>query len=251
MHRKNYLFCTVIMMKKRPLLVLLLFVASAGILVWIYYASTREHPQPTESPWDEAIADLSECGRRKHVKSAQYDYFAEIADQEQLPATAKLFRAMAYSERIHEQNCVNAVVRFGGRYWPPTKVVVFKGKTDDNLTRSLAYERQHLQAMNGADITRAFVKGNRYAARLLTWATAGDLRHILLLEERIRLTHPQTPDRRGRKVKATMTAAPPAQTDSTAIYLVCPICGNTYNAITCDAYCPFCLTEKGHFVKFE
>lgn len=45
-------------MKLRLGLILLLFAASAGILVWMYYAATREPRSPKGSPWAETLADL-------------------------------------------------------------------------------------------------------------------------------------------------------------------------------------------------
>lgn len=235
-------------MKLRPLLVLLLFVVSAGVLVWIYYAVTHSGDESRNAVWDETIADLRLCSTRKHVKSTQYDHFAAIASEEQHAAAARLFRAMALSERIHEHNCANAIVRFGGHYQPPTKVVVFHGTTDDNLARSIAYERQTLQERNGKDVARAMAKGNRYAARILTWAAGGDLRHVVLMEERRRVDAPSSILTASFHAVPMPSAAP---ADSTASYLVCPTCGNIWKAGEDDAYCPFCLTEGAKFIRFE
>lgn len=91
-------------MKLRLGLILLLFVASAGILVWLYYAATREPRSPKGSPWAETLADLDACCRRKHVKSVQYDHFADIAADEKRHTAERLFRAMAFSERLQENN---------------------------------------------------------------------------------------------------------------------------------------------------
>jgi len=89
-------------MKLRLGLILLLFAASAGILAWMYYAATREPRSPKGSPWAETLADLDACCRRKHVKSVQYDHFAGIAADEERHTAERLFRAMAFSERLQE-----------------------------------------------------------------------------------------------------------------------------------------------------
>ena len=98
-------------MKGRPLLVLLLFAASAVILAGMYYAATREGTTTRQDKWAGVLSDLDACSRRKHVKSAQYDHFAGIARQEREHDAERLFRAMAHAERLQEYNCANAIVR--------------------------------------------------------------------------------------------------------------------------------------------
>lgn len=217
-------------MKLRPVLILLLFVVSAGILVWLYYAASREPREPKASPRSDTIADLDTCGRRKHVKSRQYDHFANIAATENRREAERLFRAMAFSERLQEQNCAAAILRLGGSYTPPAKIIIFGGTTDSNLERSIAYERQIFGRHNGAEIRRALEQGNRYVARVLIWAAAGDLRSISLLEQC------QQNARQG--------------IDS-CCFTVCPVCGNLYTSELQDYYCPFCLADGARFIRFE
>lgn len=151
-------------MKVRPLLILLLFMVSTGILVWIYFAALRGQRAPHRRQWTETLADLDACCRHKHIKSRQYDHFAETARTEQRPGAEHLFRAMAFSARLQEYNCANAIVRLGGRYTPPEKVTVFRGTTDQNLQRSIDYERRPPDALHAGEIDRALAAGNRYAA---------------------------------------------------------------------------------------
>lgn len=217
-------------MKLRLGLILSLFVASAFILVWLYYAATREPRMPKSPPWAEALADLDACCRRKHVKSVQYDHFAGIAADEQRREAERLFRAMAFSQRLQENNCATAIMHLGGHYTPPGKIVIFGGTTDGNLDRSISYERMSYEERNGADIRRAMERGNRYVARVLIWASAGDLRNIALLERCREHTH-NAPD--------------------TCRFSVCPVCGNLYSSEYVDFYCPACLTSNERFIWFE
>ena len=168
-------------MKGRPLLVLLLFAASAVIPAGMYYAATREGTT-RQDKWAGVLSDLDACSRRKHVKSAQYDHFAGIARQEREHDAERLFRAMAHAERLQEYNCANAIVRLGGRYAPPERVTVFHGTTDDNLRRSIDFARRPPEGLHADDIERALQSGNRYAARVLIWARSGDMRHLALME---------------------------------------------------------------------
>lgn len=216
-------------MKARPIIILMLFAASIVILAWLFYATTHSKHKEKVSPWRETITDLNECSRAKHVKSAQYNHFATIADQEKELTAARLFRAMALSAGIQEHNCVQALTRLGGTYTPPTKVVVFNGTTPNNLSRSIAYERQRQKELQGAPSGRAMDANNRYAARVLIWADAGDLRHIFFMEQ---------------------CGHTPRQRDS-VVFAVCPVCGNMYEKVYCAHYCPLCLTSQSDFVWFE
>ena len=217
-------------MKLRLVLILLLFAASAGILAWLYFAAPRTPRVPQAPPWAETLADLDACCRRKHVKSVQYDNFAAIAAGESRPDAERLFRAMAFSERLQEYNCAQAILRLGGSYTPPVRIVLFGGTTDDNLERSIGYERSDLGERHGTEIGRALRKGNRYAARMLIRASASDLRNAVLME-RHRSAGEQRPDN--------------------SRFFVCPECGNIYAAESLDYYCPICLTGSERFVRFE
>ena len=215
-------------MKVRPLLILLLFVVSTGILVWIYFAALRGQRAPHRRQWTETLADLDACCRHKHIKSRQYDHFAETARAEQRPGAEQLFRAMAFSARLHEYNCANAIVRLGGRYTPLEKVTVFRGTTDQNLQRSIDFERRTPDAPHAGEIDRALAAGNRYAARVLIWSKAGDVRHRALMARYI----------------AT------GETGHEAGYRICPVCGNIYAAEYCDPFCPNCLTYGRESARF-
>ena len=216
-------------MKLRPFIILLLFVVSTAILAWIYYSATRTPRQPAEEPWRETIADLDACCRRKRVKSAQYDHFASIAEEESRRQVAQLFRAMALSERLQEHNCEEAIRQLGGRYLPPSRIVVFRGTTDGNLERSIAYELRTAQECKCGEIDRAFAHNNRYAARLLTWASSVDMRHAVLMHR----------------------CLGSGEQESEWDYLVCPRCGNIFVSSYCEPYCPFCFTSGRQFVRFE
>lgn len=217
-------------MKLRPLFILLLFVAASACLGWLYHAATRRGSRKNAVPRTETIADLDVCCRQKHVRAAQYALFAETADCERRPDAARLFRALAQAERIHEANCARAIVQLGGSYAPPSRVVVFNGTTDSNLERSIAAAGvRAADERSGADIRRALLQGNRYAARALAWSTAAEMQHALLL----------------RCCRACGAA------DTAGRYLLCPYCGNVCAEEPCIPFCPHCLTERLQFLSVE
>ena len=212
-------------MKLRLLSILLLFVASVGVLVWLYDGKAFTPPKHSRSSWHEIIVDLEACGRLKHLKARQYKHFAEIAAAEKRPDAERLFRAIAFSEQLQEQNCASAIRRLGGSYTPPPEISLFGGPTDRNLERCLGIERYRFGKRSDAEIRRALSRENRYAARLLIWAAATDLREIFLLEHRTGF-----------------------ETES---FAVCPGCGNLYSTNHLDHYWPHCLTPGEEFVRFE
>lgn len=214
-------------MNKRPplLLILLLFVASLGALGWLYNGKAFRPERGAKSSRHEISVDLEACGHHKHLKARQYDHFAAIAAAEGRHTTERLFRAIACSEHLQEQNCASAIRRLGGRYTPPGEVALFGGTTNGNLERCLAFERYRYGKRSDAEIRRAMSRGNRYAARILIWAAAADLREIDLLE---------------RQIEGEASG-----------FAVCPVCGNLYASTHLDRYCPHCLTSGEQFVRFE
>ena len=206
------------------MLILLLFAGAAGRRVSLRHALPKARTTQKAS-WNEIIADLNACGRRKHIKALQHAHFAEIAASENRPEAERLFRALAFSERLQEQNCAAAIRRLGGEYRPPRPGTLFGGSTDGNLDRCIQAERRSYHEHRDAEIRRAMTRGNRYAARTLVWASAADLKSIFLLE-----------CRPGSRECA---------------FAVCPVCGNLYATEYLDRYCPFCLTDGEKFVRFE
>ena len=111
-------------------------------------------------------------------------------------------------------------------FFPGVKVALFRGTTSENLARSIDYELRLTRACHGAGIDRALARGNRLAARALIRAAASDIRHIVLME-RLR------------------------DGVSSGAYRLCPRCGNLYEAVSTDPYCPICLTAGRNFIAIE
>lgn len=210
--------------------IIITFILCVGLLFCLWRIIWNSPEKPTEPVWNSTVSDLRECSRIKHIESAEYDDFATVADSEQHHQAARLFRALAQSGRIHEDNCANAIHKFGGSYTPPTKVIMFRGSTPNNLLRSVEMERRMLQKYSTKYIDRALRNGNRYAARILIWIAGSDLKHIDLLER--------------------YTADSVALFNSNESYTVCPTCGNVYRLSLCNSYCPFCHTSEKDFIKF-
>lgn len=170
-------------MKGRPLLVLLLFAASAVILAGMYYAANargeRRHGR-TNGP--------ACCRTSTHAAAASTSNRRSTTISRASPGKSGNTTPNGCSgpwpmpSDFRSTNCANAIVRLGGRYAPPEHVTVFRGTTDDNLRRSIDFARRPPEGLHADDIERALQSGNRYAARVLIWARSGDMRHLALME---------------------------------------------------------------------
>lgn len=204
-------------------ILLLLAVASITVAVNI---DTRMHRYDGDR-WETAVEYLNECSAAAHVQSIRYESYAERADTDKARGTARLFRALAHSERVHERICAHASRMFNGEYTPPTVMVKVNTPTRANIEKSLAYERRRLDVSAGLAAKRAIDAGNRYIARLMIWIDGSNRRHIEFLEK-----------------------LSDSNSDDDIKYGVCPNCGNMYEDRNCDIYCPFCQTHSSEFAVF-
>lgn len=212
-------------MRVRPILLLLLLAGSIIVVGWLYYAVTRPAMQVRETSSDAVIAELMRCCREKHSHAVRYEHFARTAEEEQQAGSAILFRALALSERVQERQVADAIVKLGGEYQPPKRIVLFRGTTHDNLHQSHRHKSRSNDSLHHAQITRQLRRGNRLAARVLIWSAAADRR------------------------QAALVAAQLHEPQQRAGYLICPLCGNLYPEAAADPYCPHCLTDSRRFIR--
>ena len=185
------------------------------------------HPPHREARmlWPESLAGLDEAARRCRISAGKLEAAARQAGREDLPGAERLLRALAQAERIQERSCVEAIRRLGGRYTPPTRIVVRIRTTRDNIERlrlSLRDDRTPTRA-----IDRAIAEGNRYAARLLIRSAAAENRRLRFVESYLQ---------RGEQL--------------TSAYWVCPRCGYLCDDRHRDPYCPQCQTSGRRFLPF-
>ncbi len=215
-------------MKPRSAIKLILATLVAGIVIWLYFTATRKAPEHETGTWDSTLSDLHVCGSNKHIGAARYNHYATVAEAENEPSAACLFKALALSEQVQESNCATAISRLGGSYIPPVRIVIMRGTTAENLARSIEAEVATIGTPRHEDIDRAFASGNRYAARTLIWAAASTRHNLALM----------------RQLRAARAA------DSLG-YTLCPTCGNLYNVAECDPYCPHCMTPQHEFIVVQ
>lgn len=148
-----------------------------------------------------------------HMK---YILFADKAEQEGYPNVARLFRAIAYAERVHAMNHLNAL---GGI-----------GNTVANLETGLQGETFEIQEMYPAYKAVAELQNETKAARSMGWAEEAEKIHAELYGN----------------AKATVASGKDIELGT--VY-ICPVCGYTTVDHVPDR-CPLCNVPGEKFKKF-
>jgi rubrerythrin len=161
--------------------------------------------------------------------SAKYAAFAKKAMEEGNDTIAKLFEAASKAESIHAANHTKVLEELGEKMEPVTPQFEVK-TTAENLQAAIDGETHEFEAMYPDFITAAKEEKVEKAVKSFTWALDTEKKHAEFYK--IALTTLKT---------GSETGLPSA-------FLVCPVCGNTYEAVTADNKCAFCQTEKGKFI---
>ncbi len=148
-----------------------------------------------------------------HMK---YLIFADIAEKEGKLNVARLFRAIAYAERVHAGNHLKV---FGGI-----------GTSVDNLPVAISGEHFEVEEMYPAYLAEAEKQGEKNAARSAHYALEAEKIHETMY----------------KKTKVAVDAN--KDIDSVDFY-VCPVCGFTAENEYPD-FCPICGVKKEMFKKF-
>lgn len=207
-----------------------LFVSIAALGISCIYArcdmGAPEHPR-----WSATVNDLKQVCELKRAAAAQYEHEAAIARRLHCPVDEQLYSALALSENIHVRNYSRALSRLGSRYVHRACAPASGADQRQSLTGCIALERHMVDRRHAASIAKAINDSSKYAARVAAWAAGSDVKHIILLENRI--------------LSAEGRCRPASG------YVVCPICGNTSDAEHAECYCPFCMTPDDEYVRFD
>jgi len=164
----------------------------------------------TQDNLGEAFAGESQANRK-------YLFFAEKAEAEGHPETARLFRAVAEAETVHARNHLRVL---GGI-----------GSTNDNLKAAISGEHHEFIEMYPAFIEQAKAESNSGAEVSFNHAnTVEQLHHGLY----------------HKALEALEAGGKPGD----APYFVCQICGNTVLGEAPDR-CPVCGAPKSKFKRVD
>ncbi len=140
--------------------------------------------------------------------------YAKKAEEEDYPAVAKLFRAIAESEYIHAFNSLRLLG-------------VIKD-TETNLEESLAREEKIAQVSYDRFIQEAEQEDEKAAAALFSYARDVEERHAKLYERVLQhLVSDEIPD-----------------------YFVCQVCGYVADSVVPEK-CPICGAPEDKFLKVD
>ncbi len=146
-----------------------------------------------------------------------YLAFAEKAEQEGFPQTAKLFRAAAQAETVHAMNHLRAMGQVKS--------------TAENLSAAVSGETYEFKKMYPEFIAEAKTDGAKQALMSFDYANRVEQIHAGLYQKAIEAI----------KQKQDLPKAD---------IWVCPVCGNTFEGAI-PGRCPICATAKDKFVKIS
>lgn len=179
---------------------------------------------------DKTVANLKEGIKGELTASAKYAAFADKAAEEGHESIAQLFRAASKSESIHAENHKKVLEELG------EKLEDFKPQfdvktTEENLQAAIEGEGYEFETMYPKFIAEAKEEGVAKAEKSFTWAMDTEKKHHDFYQKAL--------------------AALQAQQEETlpTNYVVCPVCGNTYDANAVDPKCAFCGTDQEKFIS--
>ncbi len=163
----------------------------------------------TEANLKDAFAGESQA----HMK---YAIFAEIAEKENLPEVARLFKAISYAELVHAKNHLREL---GGI-----------GDTSANLETAFNGENYENTEMYPAFDAVARLQKEKGAIRTIFYAIEAEKIHEAMYTE----------------ARESVLAGNDIKSEN--VY-ICPVCGHTHIGEAPDK-CPVCAEPKASYIKF-
>jgi len=179
---------------------------------------------------NKTIENLKTAIQGETTTSARYAAFAVRAEKEGHTKIARLFEAVSKSESIHAFNHQKVLMALG------VKMVDFKPFIDVKTTK------ENLQvALDGETyLTRSlyllFFRDTRsenveVAETSFTWTYNTELKHLQFFHD------------------ALSALENFAENTLPLEYVICPVCGNTYDFTKLDDKCSICATSRFRFLK--
>ena len=149
-----------------------------------------------------------------HMK---YTIYAEKAEREGRPHVARLFRAIAYAERVHATNHF--------------RVLDGIHATVENLEAAAGGENYEVEEMYPAFAVVAELQNEKAAQRSIKYAIEAEKIHEVMYKEAKEQVE-QGKDIADEKV------------------WVCPVCGHTHIGPEAPEECPVCKLKKDKYISF-
>lgn len=179
-----------------------------------------------------SIENLKAAYNGESTASAKYAAFAEKAKTEGFDTVAVMFLATSKAEAIHAENHKKVLEKLGEKIEGPQIGTFEVLTTADNLSDAIKGETYEIQTMYPGFITIAKTEKSADAVKSFTWALDTEKKHQAFYNVALGAIN-------GGGEKSLPLK-----------WLVCPVCGNTYDAGSVTAKCDFCLTPKEKFIAF-
>ncbi len=193
--------------------------------------TVKNDPAAAEDAKTATINNLKAAFTGETTASAKYAAYSTKAKEEGFTQIALLFKATSKSEMIHANNH-RAVLEDMGESTPAVNPQYTVKTTQENLADAIAGESYEISTMYPEFMTAANSAGNQLALTSLNYAYRTEQRHKPLYEQAL------------AALQNNQAATLPGQ------YLVCPTCGNTYDAAP-PKRCRISMTPNERFIKIN
>jgi rubrerythrin len=195
------------------------------LLIAVFAVYSCNRPKPVKT-----IENLKAGIKGETTASARYAAFAQKAKEEGIDTIAKLFEAASKAEAIHAENHTRVLESLG------EKMEEFKPEfevksTAENLQAAIDGETYESTTMYPQFIADAKAEKVDKAEKSFTWAIDTEKKHMQFYSDALKALQSKT-----------VSQLPFG-------YLVCPVCGNTYDMAKADEKCAFCQTDKTKFIS--
>lgn len=162
----------------------------------------------------------------------RYLIYSDIAEREGFPNVARLFRAIAYAERVHATNHYNVLRDYREEAKVYAGTPIGPGSTSHNLELAIAGEEYEVKEMYPAYMELARLQEISQAERSFKWAYEAERIHAELY----------------RKAKESVDRGEDFRIEGKV--WICPICGHTYVGEVPPERCPVCQAPKERYLSF-
>jgi len=181
-------------------------------------------PKPVKT-----IENLKAGIKGETTASAKYKAFADKAREEGFDTIAKLFDAASKSESIHAANHTKVLEGLGVKM-DEIKPEFEVKTTAENLQVAIDGESYEVATMYPEFIATAQTEKVDKAVKSFTWAIDTEKKH------------------KEFYTKALDALKQNKESSLAFDYVVCPVCGNTFEKANVDKSCSFCQTSSEKFI---
>jgi rubrerythrin len=178
------------------------------------------------------IENLKAAYNGESTASAKYAAFAEKAKAEGFDTVAVMFQATSKAESIHAANHLKVLVKLGIKVDGPQIGTFNVMSTAENLSDAIKGETYEVETMYPGFIAAAETEKVKDAVKSFTWANDTEKKHQAFYK------------------KALDTINSGRENGLPFNWMVCPVCGNTYDLASTPTACDFCMTAKEKFIAF-